>query len=90
MTKKQPKAVEQYIGGMIRRLRMARGWNQARLGAVLGVSFQQVQKYEAGKNRVAASTLLRIAQVLDFPVLAFLPDHADDPFGRGKGKERGA
>ncbi|MGH6922388.1 MAG: helix-turn-helix domain-containing protein [Propylenella sp.] len=53
--------------------RRAAGWSQKRLGASLGMSFQQVQKYENGTNRVAVSTLLLIAEALERPMTDFLP-----------------
>jgi transcriptional regulator with XRE-family HTH domain len=53
------------IGGRVRRLRVARGLSQTELGAAINVTFQQIQKYEAGTNRIAASTLVRIADALD-------------------------
>ena len=56
--------VEVAIGAQIRALRIAAGMNQAALGTALGISFQQVQKYEKGKDRIAASTLQVLAAVL--------------------------
>ena len=53
------------IGRRVRRLRAARGLSQTELGSAIGVTFQQIQKYEAGTNRIAASTLVRIAGALD-------------------------
>lgn len=75
-----PDPVDRYIGSMIRTWRKARGWNQTRLGAVLGISCQQIQKYETGINRMPAASLLHIAKALDLPVLAFLPRDPDDPW----------
>lgn len=77
---RNPESIDVYIGGMIHVWRKTRGWSQSRLGAVLGVSYQQVQKYETGVSRVPASSLLRIAKALNFPVLAFLPRDPDDPW----------
>ena len=53
------------IGRRVRRLRAARGLSQTELGNAINVTFQQIQKYEAGTNRIAASTLVRIAAALD-------------------------
>ena len=53
------------IGRRVRRLRAARGLSQTELGNAINVTFQQIQKYEAGTNRIAASTLVRIAVALD-------------------------
>ena len=60
------------IGQRLRAIRREAGWSQERLGAAIGMTFQQVQKYEAGKNRVAVSTLLLIAVALKRPVTDFL------------------
>ena len=57
--------IDVLIGRRVRRLRVARGLSQTELGNAISVTFQQIQKYEAGTNRIAASTLVRIAAVLD-------------------------
>jgi transcriptional regulator with XRE-family HTH domain len=56
--------VDVAIGRRVRRFRTARGLSQTELGTAINVTFQQIQKYEAGTNRIAASTLLRIASAL--------------------------
>ena len=61
----------------IRRVRLARGFSQADLGDALGLSFQQIQKYERGTNRVSASTLVRIAKELDITVAALVGEQED-------------
>jgi len=58
-------AVDIYIGARMRERRLALNLSQAGLGEVLGVSFQQVQKYEKGVNRVSASRLYEICKVLN-------------------------
>lgn len=58
-------AIDLHIGRLIRAHRRAVGFNQAALGARIGVSFQQVQKYESGANRVTAAQLCRIAWAVD-------------------------
>ena len=58
-------AVDIYIGARIRERRLALNLSQAGLGEVLGVSFQQVQKYEGGKNRVSAARLFEICRILN-------------------------
>lgn len=70
---RSPDQTDAYIGRRIARRRGALGLTQADLAARLGVSFQQVQKYEAGANRVSASRLSRIAGLLGASVLDFLP-----------------
>lgn len=56
--------VDRFVGGRIREIRKQRGLSQSQLGERLGVTFQQVQKYERGDNRVAASTVFRVCGVL--------------------------
>jgi transcriptional regulator with XRE-family HTH domain len=58
-------AVDIYIGARMRERRLALNLSQAGLGEVLGLSFQQVQKYEAGKNRVSAARLFEICRILN-------------------------
>ena len=64
------------VGSRIRKFRKDRGMSQAQLGEKLGVTFQQVQKYENGKNRVGASRLQMISTALDVPVGHFFTDGA--------------
>ncbi len=59
--------IDQRIGQRIRERRIVLGLNQTRLGAGLGVSFQQIQKYENGSNRMGAGMLYGCAQLLDVP-----------------------
>ena len=61
MAKKSPDPVDVEVGRRIRVQRMARGMSQTELGKRIGVTFQQVQKYEKGANRVGAGRLTRIA-----------------------------
>lgn len=60
--------IDVQIGGIIRDRRAALGLTQAELGKAIGVTFQQVQKYERGVNRVAAATLLKVADALQCSV----------------------
>jgi transcriptional regulator with XRE-family HTH domain len=62
------------VGRRIRARRMAKQMSQMDLAGHLGLTFQQVQKYEKGTNRVAASRLKRIAKILDVPILYFFDD----------------
>jgi transcriptional regulator with XRE-family HTH domain len=72
--------VDEQIGRNIARRRAALGMTQSALAAHMGVSFQQVQKYETGQNRVACSRLLQIAEALNvapadlFPTASWMPD----------------
>src|SRR6202048_5252595 len=69
--KREPKLIDQHVGNRVRLRRLIMGWSQSKLGNVLGVSFQQVQKYEKGTNRIAASRLQNIAEILEVPVAFF-------------------
>jgi transcriptional regulator with XRE-family HTH domain len=64
--------VDTKIGERLRYLRTSYGLSQAEVGAAIGVSFQQIQKYEAGKNRVAVSTMLALADHLGISAARFL------------------
>jgi transcriptional regulator with XRE-family HTH domain len=68
-------AIDQAIGERIRARRLQIGMSQQRLATLLGITFQQVQKYEKAANRVSAATLLTIAKILDAPMSALLPDY---------------
>jgi transcriptional regulator with XRE-family HTH domain len=61
------------IAKRLRALRLRRGLSQNKVGRMLGVTFQQVQKYEGGRNRITAARLYRIAEVLDVPITFFFP-----------------
>ncbi|WP_375648751.1 helix-turn-helix domain-containing protein [Bartonella sp. MU70NMGDW] len=71
MPTKNPHFIDILIGKRIRHRRIAMRLSQKALGNYLGVSFQQIQKYEKGFNRVSAGCLLKIAQKLDVPVNFF-------------------
>ena len=68
-----PHDVDAFVGARIRSLRLAGKVSQEALASALGLSFQQVQKYEKGKNRVSASKLFEIAGALDVPVAELFP-----------------
>jgi transcriptional regulator with XRE-family HTH domain len=69
--KKQPNPIDVHVGSRIRLRRTMSGMSQERLGANLGITFQQIQKYERGTNRVGASRLQNIASILNVPVSFF-------------------
>lgn len=71
---KQSTPVDQGIGSRIALLRTANGLSQSQLAEALGISFQQVQKYEAGKNRIGAGRLQAIADRLGVSVATFFED----------------
>lgn len=71
LRKRRATAEDVAIGEKVRALRLDRGLSQSELGARVGVTFQQLQKYEKGANRISAGRLARIAAALDVPVTAF-------------------
>ncbi|MGE0829240.1 MAG: helix-turn-helix domain-containing protein [Hyphomonadaceae bacterium] len=72
---------DRIIGANIRARRLATRMSQDKLAEAIGVTFQQIQKYESGSNRVAAGVLLNIARALGVPIDALLPKlkHGDSP-----------
>lgn len=69
MSIKSPSDLDVLIGAKIRAARIAKGMSQEKLGEHIGLTFQQIQKYERGKNRISAGRLDQMAQVLDCPLL---------------------
>lgn len=72
--KKKPNPIDVHVGSRIRFRRNMLGLSQEKLGESLGITFQQIQKYEKGTNRVGASRLQAIASILDVPVSFFFDD----------------
>jgi len=68
---RSPNPVDIHVGSRVRIRRKVLKMSQEKLGDALGVTFQQVQKYERGSNRVGASRLFRMAQVMDVPIQYF-------------------
>jgi transcriptional regulator with XRE-family HTH domain len=66
--------IDAHVGSRIRLRRTLLGMSQERLGEALGLTFQQVQKYERGVNRVGASRLFDLSRVLDVPISFFIDD----------------
>src|SRR5205814_8205342 len=64
MASKAPDPIDKYVGSRIRMRRIMLGMSQEKLGGALGLTFQQIQKYEKGTNRVGASRLQQIAEAL--------------------------
>lgn len=71
MAKKSPNPVDEHVGQRVRYQRMILGMSQDKLGEALGLTFQQVQKYEKGANRIGASRLWDISKTLGVPVSFF-------------------
>jgi transcriptional regulator with XRE-family HTH domain len=72
--KKQPNPIDVHVGSRVRLRRMMLSMSQEKLGESLGITFQQIQKYEKGTNRIGASRLQHIARVLSVPVSYFFED----------------
>ena len=86
MTKKSPNPIDKHVGSRVRMRRMMITMSQEKLGERLGITFQQIQKYEKGTNRIGASRLQQISSVLGVPVSFFfegapVPDGAAGGFG---------
>ncbi|BAF86011.1 MULTISPECIES: helix-turn-helix domain-containing protein [Azorhizobium] len=71
MVKKAPNPIDKHVGSRVRMRRMMVGMSQEKLGEHLGITFQQIQKYEKGTNRIGASRLQQISIVLSVPVAFF-------------------
>ncbi|KAB0572370.1 helix-turn-helix transcriptional regulator [Brucella pituitosa] len=72
--KKKPNPIDVHVGSRIRLRRNMLGLSQEKLGESLGITFQQIQKYEKGTNRVGASRLQAISSILTVPVSFFFED----------------
>ena len=70
--------IDVHVGRRVRLRRTLLGMSQEQLGDALNITFQQVQKYERGCNRISASRLWDIGQILDVPVSFFFDDMSDD------------
>jgi transcriptional regulator with XRE-family HTH domain len=73
LSKKAPNSIDRHVGNRVRMRRLMLGMSQEQLGEALGLTFQQVQKYEKGTNRVGASRIQQISEILQVPV-SFLFD----------------
>jgi transcriptional regulator with XRE-family HTH domain len=71
LPKKQANPIDAQVGSRLRLRRMMIGMSQERLGELLGLTFQQVQKYEKGVNRIGAGRLFEIARILGVPIFYF-------------------
>jgi transcriptional regulator with XRE-family HTH domain len=71
MAKKSPNPIDRHVGSRVRMRRMMLNMSQEKLGDALGLTFQQVQKYEKGTNRIGASRLQQISNILSVPVSFF-------------------
>jgi transcriptional regulator with XRE-family HTH domain len=84
MVKKAPNPIDKHVGSRVRMRRMMLNMSQEKLGDALGLTFQQVQKYEKGTNRIGASRLQQISHILQVPV-SFFFEGAPAVSGRAPG-----
>ena len=84
MPKKQANPIDVQVGNRVRIRRMLIGMSQERLGDLLGLTFQQVQKYEKGVNRIGAGRLFEVARILNVPVDFFYEGLATNQPGPGE------
>lgn len=83
MAKKAPNPIDKHVGSRVRMRRMMLSMSQEKLGDALGLTFQQVQKYEKGTNRIGASRLQQISIILQVPVAFFFEGAPELPGSRG-------
>jgi transcriptional regulator with XRE-family HTH domain len=81
MVKKAPNPIDKHVGSRVRMRRMMLSMSQEKLGDALGLTFQQVQKYEKGSNRIGASRLQQISLILQVPVSFFFEGAPPPPGG---------
>ncbi|MCA1441457.1 helix-turn-helix transcriptional regulator [Ensifer sp. IC4062] len=82
MNKKDPNPIDTFVGSRVRMRRLMVGLSQEKLADGLGITFQQVQKYEKGTNRIGASRLQAIADILGVHPSFFFQREDDKPAGR--------
>jgi transcriptional regulator with XRE-family HTH domain len=81
MPKKSPNSTDKHVGNRVRMRRMMLDMSQTELGTSIGLTFQQVQKYEKGTNRIGAGRLHQIARILKVPVSFFFEGSPRDGAG---------
>ena len=84
-----PNPIDVHVGSRVRLRRTLLGMSQEKLGEAIGLTFQQVQQYERGANRIGASRLFDLCRVLDVPVSFFFDDMSEDVAARSPGQIRG-
>ena len=85
-----PNPVDVHVGSRVRLRRTLLGMSQEKLGEAIGLTFQQVQKYERGANRIGASRLFDLSRVLDVPVGFFFDEMSDDVAARSPAQRPGS
>ncbi len=85
----KPRPVDVHVGSRVRLRRTMLGMSQEKLGAAISLTFQQVQKYERGTNRIGSSRLYELSKVLDVPVSFFFDDMPPEVAGERTGRPAG-
>lgn len=85
-----PDPVDVHVGSRVRLRRTLLGMSQEKLGEALGLTFQQIQKYERGANRIGSSRLFKLSKILDVPVSFFFDDMASETAAQAKGMAEAA
>jgi transcriptional regulator with XRE-family HTH domain len=88
LTPREKDPLDVYVGKRLRRRRIFIGMSQTQLGEAVGVSFQQVQKYESGLNRAVPRRLFEFGRTLGVPLSYFFDGYAERHSGRGRSPER--
>ena len=86
---RKPRPVDVHVGSRVRLRRTMLGMSQEKLGAAISLTFQQVQKYERGTNRIGSSRLYELSKVLDVPVSFFFDDMPPEVAGERTGRPAG-
>ncbi|MFC5069578.1 helix-turn-helix domain-containing protein [Flaviflagellibacter deserti] len=89
MANKAPNPIDKHVGSRVRMRRLLIGMSQEKLGTSLGITFQQIQKYEKGTNRIGASRLQQMSGVLGVPVSYFFEDAQGEKLEQGFGEKGG-
>ncbi len=88
----KPHPIDVHVGARVRQRRVLLGMNQTKLGDALGLTFQQVQKYESGRDRISASRLFDLSRVLDVSIEHFFedmpPEVSASSLAKGRGRAR--
>ncbi|MCP5382545.1 MAG: helix-turn-helix transcriptional regulator [Kordiimonadaceae bacterium] len=90
MIKSSPDPVDIHVGARVRLRRTLLGMSQEKLGKALGLTFQQVQKYERGANRIGSSRLYQLSKILDVPVSFFFDEMTPDATRKAEGMAEGS
>ncbi len=85
----RPRPVDVHVGSRVRLRRTMLGMSQEKLGQAISLTFQQVQKYERGTNRIGSSRLFELSKVLDVPVSFFFDDMSPEVAGESRGRPAG-